>query len=83
MYGAGLSNPNIHSHVDLPTTLLGGASGRVKGGRHLSVPIEAETSKMSNLLLSVMEKSGIRAEHFGDSTGEFALDAPATPIADL
>jgi len=84
MYGAGLSNPNIHSHVDLPTTLIGGACGRVKGNRHLRVPIEAETSKMSNLLLSVMDKSGIAAERFGDSTGQFALDAPPqAPLAGL
>jgi hypothetical protein len=83
MYGAGLSNPNIHSHVDLPTALVGGASGRMKGDRHVAVPLEADTSRMSNLLLSVMEKSGIAAERFGDSTGPFALDAAAAPLADL
>ena len=84
MYGAGLSNPNIHSHVDLPTTLIGGACGRVKGNRHLRVPIEADTSKMSNLLVSVMDKSGIAVERFGDSTGQFALDAPPqAPLAGL
>jgi hypothetical protein len=83
MYGAGLSNPNIHSHVDLPTALVGSASGRMKGDRHVAVPLEADTSRMSNLLLSVMEKSGIAAERFGDSTGPFALDVPAAPLADL
>ena len=83
MYGAGLSNPNIHSHVDLPTALLGGAGGRVKGSRHLVVPLEAERSKMSNLLLSVMDKSGIPAERFGDSTGRFALDETVSPMAGL
>jgi hypothetical protein len=83
MYGAGLSNPNIHSHVDLPTALIGGASGRLAGNRHMIVPLEAETSKMSNLLLSVMDKAGIHAERFGDSTGPFALDATGSPMAGL
>jgi hypothetical protein len=83
MYGAGLSNPNIHSHVDLPTALLGGASGRLAGNRHMTVPLEAETSRMSNLLLSVMDKAGIHAERFGDSTGPFALDAAGSPMAGL
>jgi hypothetical protein len=55
----------------------------VKGGRHVVVPLEAETSKMSNLLLSVMEKSSIRVERFGDSTEPFALDAPPAPMAEL
>jgi hypothetical protein len=83
VYGAGLSNPNIHSHVDLPVALLGGGSGQLKGGRHVTMPIEADASRMSNLLLTIADKAGLAAERFGDSTGPFALDAPAAPIAGL
>ena len=38
LYGAGLSNPNEHAHIDLPLVLLGGANGQLKGGRHLVYP---------------------------------------------
>ena len=40
------------------------------------MPIEAESSRMSNLLLTIADKAGVAAERFGDSTGQFALDAP-------
>jgi hypothetical protein len=83
LYGAGLSNPNNHSHVDLPIALLGGASGHLKGGRHLAVPIESDAGRMSNLLLSVMDKTGVAAERFGDSTGPFELDRLTQPVAGL
>jgi hypothetical protein len=46
--------------------LIGGASGRLKGGKHLVFP--AKTT-MSNLLLAMLDKFGIRLESFGDSTG--------------
>ena len=48
-----------------PIVLIGGASGRLKGGRHLVFP--AKTT-MSNLLLSILNKFGIPLEKFGDST---------------
>jgi hypothetical protein len=50
--------------------LVGGASGKLKGGRHLR-----NTSKttMSNLLLAVLDKMDIRQEKFGDSTAMMAL----------
>jgi hypothetical protein len=57
---------NQHDHEDLPIVLLGGASGRLKGGRHLMFP--AKTT-MSNLLLAMLDKFGIPVEKFGDSTG--------------
>jgi hypothetical protein len=81
MYGAGLSNPNIHSHVDLPIVLFGGGSGALKGGRHVALPGGADRSRMSNLLLTVLDKAGIAAEKFGDSTGP--IDLVAEPIAGL
>ena len=65
VYGAGLSNPNEHLHVDLPLLLAGGANGHLRGGRHLVYPPQT----MSNLLLSVLDKVGVPTEHFGDSTG--------------
>ncbi len=38
LYGSGMGNPNVHSHIDLPIVIAGGAAGKVKGGRHISTP---------------------------------------------
>jgi hypothetical protein len=65
LYGSGMGNSNQHDHEDLPIVLIGGASGRLKGGRHLVFP--AKTT-MSNLLLAMLDKFGISLDKFGDST---------------
>ena len=31
LYGGGLSNANIHSHIDLPLLVVGGGAGRTQG----------------------------------------------------
>ena len=66
LYGAGLSNPNTHSHIDLPLAVLGEGAGRLKGGRHLQYPTG---TPMTNLLLTLLNKSGIPMDSLGDSTG--------------
>jgi hypothetical protein len=66
LYGAGLSNPNLHAHYDLPLVLVGGAAGQLKGGRHV---VYKQETPMTNLLLSMLDKVGVRAEKLGDSTG--------------
>jgi hypothetical protein len=71
LYGAGLSNPNEHAHIDLPLVLLGGANGQLKGGRHLQYSID---TPMTNLLLSMLDKVDVPVESLGDSTGRLDLD---------
>jgi hypothetical protein len=66
LYGASLSNPNLHAHYDLPLTLVGGAGGTLEGNRHLVFPPE---TPMTNLLLSMLDKVGAPTESLGDSTG--------------
>jgi hypothetical protein len=66
LYGAGLSNANIHSHIDLPLLVVGGATGRLKGGRHV---VYREETPMTNLLLSILDKAGVSLDHLGDSSG--------------
>ena len=70
LYGAGLSNPNEHSHIDLPLLLVGGGTGRLDGGRHLQYPID---TPVTNLLLSMLDKVGLEVEKLGDSTGRLDL----------
>ena len=67
LYGAGLSNPNLHAHIDLPLAVFGGG---VKGNRHLACPAD---TPMANILLSMLDQSGIPAETFGDSNGKVDL----------
>jgi hypothetical protein len=70
LYGSTLSDGNEHNHDPLPVILVGGASGRMKGGRHLQY--RAHTP-MSNLLLSVLDKFGIQQDKFGDSSGRLEI----------
>ena len=71
LYGAGLSDGNTHSHVDLPLTIVGGGGGHLKGGRHLTVPLN---TPMTNLLVSMLDKAGVQVDKLGDSTGRVELD---------
>jgi hypothetical protein len=70
LYGAGLSNPNLHAHYDLPLMLIGGAAGRMKGGKHL---VFKQETPMCNLLLSMLDKVGVDAESLGDSSGRIDI----------
>jgi hypothetical protein len=66
LYGSAMSDGNQHNHGPLPIILAGGASGRLKGGRHIR---NAKDTTMSNLLLAVLDKLEIAPGKFGDSTG--------------
>jgi hypothetical protein len=69
LYGSNMSNSNAHDHFPLPNLVLGGAAGRLKGGRHLRYP---DHTPMTNLLVSVLDKAGVKQETLGDSTGTLA-----------
>jgi hypothetical protein len=68
LYGAGISNSDRHTHGPLPTLLLGGGAGALKGGRHLVYP---EHTPLTNLQLTLLNKLGVPAEKLGDSNGQF------------
>ena len=67
IYGSGISDGNIHFHMDLPVVMVGGGGGTLKGGRHLRY---ADDTPLTNLYVSVLGKLGIPVEQFGDSTGK-------------
>jgi len=67
LYGSSIADGNAHTHHDLPLVLAGGAAGQLKCGRHIRYPQE---TPMNNLLLAMLDKAGIPAEHLGDSTGK-------------
>jgi hypothetical protein len=70
LYGAGLSNSNIHLHHDLPILLLGGASGGIAGGRHVRLP---KDTPLANLHLTLLDRVGVPVDRLGDSTGRLDL----------
>ncbi|QXD26260.1 DUF1552 domain-containing protein [Opitutia bacterium ISCC 51] len=76
LYGSGIGNPNVHDHTNLPVILAGGASGGMKGNRHIRYD---KVTPLANLHLSLLDKVGVRLDSFGDSTGK--LDEVFEPLA--
>jgi len=70
MYAAAMSDGNEHLLQNLPIALLGGGSGQLKGGRHLTY---GRGTPVANLYLAIVEKLGIQADKFGDSNGKLDL----------
>jgi hypothetical protein len=70
LYGASLSNPNLHAHYDLPLTVVGGDSRQHVGSQHAVFPPE---TPMTNLLLSLLAAVDVPAAMLGDSTGALAI----------
>jgi hypothetical protein len=68
MYGSDLSVPTVHSQHDLPIILAGGAAGRIAGGRYVVYP--GDTTPLTNLYLTMLDKVGVPTEKLGDSTGK-------------
>jgi len=67
MYGTGISDSNTHFHDDLPIALVGGKAAGIKGGRYIRYP---KGTPLSNMHLTLLEKLGVPAEKFGNSTGQ-------------
>jgi hypothetical protein len=68
LYGSGISNSDRHTHGPLPTFVVGGGGGALKGGRHLVYP---EHTPLTNLQLTLLNRLGVPTERIGDSTGQF------------
>jgi hypothetical protein len=66
LYGSNMSNSNAHDHFPLPNLVVGGAAGKMKGGRHLKYD---DHTPMTNLLMTMLDKVGVQQEKLGDSTG--------------
>ena len=67
VYGSGMSNGDVHSHVGLPFVVAGGG---IRGGRHIAAPKEAPHG---NLLVAVARKVGLEIEKIGLSTGSIDI----------
>jgi hypothetical protein len=67
LYGTNMGDSNQHLHYDVPHILLGGAGGKIKGGRHIAFPTKTVTT--GSLLLSILQLYGIHEDAVGDSNG--------------
>jgi hypothetical protein len=70
LYGSGMGDGNIHSKDPISSLLVGGASGKLAGNRHLRMP---EHTPHANLLVSILDLAGVPVERIGNSTGTIAL----------
>src|SRR5215469_2131857 len=70
LYGSGMSNGNVHSHDILPAVIAGGATGRIRGNRHVKAPL---MTPMANVLVSLLARAGVPTEHLGDSNGKIDI----------
>jgi Protein of unknown function (DUF1552) len=76
LYGAALSDANLHLYTDLPLVLFTSGVGGIKGGRHLRYP---QRTPMANLLLTMLDRAGVPpVDKLGDSTGRLDLGLTTT-----
>ena len=66
LYGSGMGNPNVHDHQNLPILVAGGAAGRMRGGRHITLE---HPTPLANLHLTLLDKVGVHLDSFADSQG--------------
>jgi hypothetical protein len=65
VFGGGISDPNRHSHSDLPVVLAGRGGGYLTPGKRQVY----KDDPMCNLYVSLLQGLGVETKRFGDSTG--------------
>ena len=66
MYGTGMGDGDHHTPYNLPVILVGGGSGKMKGGRHIKYAMH---TPFMNLGLTLLGKVGVQVDSISDSTG--------------
>ncbi len=69
LYGSNRGNSNQHLQYDVAHVLVGGASGRLRGDRHLAY---ASKTVPGNMLLSIRHMFDAGVHGVGGSTGRLA-----------
>ena len=69
LYGSNMSNSDRHNGHPLPTILVGGANGKLRGSQHIEL---SEPTPLANLHLTILDTINARQDSFGDSTGRLA-----------
>jgi len=66
MFGGSIKDGNRHLEENLPLLLAGHGKGTLRPGRRLRA---ADKTPLCNLYLSLLDRMGVKADSFGDSTG--------------
>ena len=69
LYGSNMANSDRHNNDPIPQVIIGKGCGRIKGGQHLHYPQDAPHS---NILVTLLQRAGVRVEKIADSTGPLA-----------
>ena len=70
LYGSGMSESDNHSRLNVPTLLVGGVGGQMRGNRHIQA---AKETPLANLMLTLANKFDCDIDKFGISTGRVEL----------
>jgi hypothetical protein len=70
VYGGAIADGNKHNHDDLPLVFAGGSA---LGIQHSGTRAWAPGTPLCNLYLSMLARTGVPADRFGDSTGALAF----------
>jgi hypothetical protein len=70
LYGSGMSDGNVHNNFNVPVVVMGGKTLNIKSNRHMKYP---KGTPLANLMLGIMDRYGVEADRFGDSTSEIDL----------
>jgi hypothetical protein len=68
LFGSNMGNSDMHDADQLPSAVIGRATGTVKGNQHLHYP---QDTPHANLLVTLMQRAGVPLEKLADSTGTF------------
>ena len=69
LFGSTLKDGNKHQEDNLPVLLAGRGKGAIRPGRRIRA---AAKTPLCNLHLTLMNKMGVEADTFGDSTGQLS-----------
>jgi hypothetical protein len=69
LYGSNMSNSNAHDEFPLPTLVVGGGAGKLKGNQHIKYE---DRTPLANLLLTLLDRAGVPAEKVGNSSQIFS-----------
>jgi len=69
LFGSNMSNSNAHNQYPLPTAVVGGGCGKLRGGQHINFK---ERTPLANVHLTLLQRAGVEIDRVGDSTGVIA-----------
>lgn len=78
LFGSGMGEADVHSRIDVPTLVMGGGGGLLKGNR--LVTAKAETP-LANFMLDIANEFGIEMDRFGErrATSELHTSSAQPP----